>query len=689
MEHLADSIMNKVILNADCYKNALSSYEAEIYIKGHSEILNSNALVRYAPLLFPFDNKNKETIFELVTDTRFVAPNHFYHQFHAVNGNTILSDKQVNEVLNFLSLNTNPEIAYNNLFITPVALRAFKYYYFWVEDIIELNGEKIYKICVMPKQWSQKLICGYLYITDQINSIEKLDINGRMSFAEFNLTINFKKSYLQLYLPETAKLNLRYNTLGNSIECNYDFNFSYNSVSWTEYEDIENKDKFRLLDLSNYYHLTGDTIPVVRDTNYWNNKRKVPLTTEEQTLLSEPLVDRKNSSDSTSIQKYLRLTETLTNTMKFDLSSTRMRYSGLLNPFMFGYTKLDGVSFKQQLRVTKRFCNDKQFRFRPEIGFVFKRKEFFYKLAGDFVYSPEKIGTLSLTFANGNQNYSSEITNQIKELVKDSSFSFDKLNLKYYRDYYVDLRNKIELFNGMQMYTGLSYHHRTPVREGKELITDGDINKIINDNYNDFIPYIGISYTPYQYYKMDGKNKEYVQSFFPTFSLEYARGIPGVLESLSDYERIEADIQQEIDLGMLRQINYYVSGGFFTRQRSVYFADFRYFTRRHFPDSWNDGIGGVFQLLPGEWYNASNSYVQAHLMYESPFILMQLLKENASKHIFSERIYVSQLFTPYLPSYTEIGYGVGNHLFNIALFGGFEKGKYQGTGFRFAFELFQ
>ena len=375
--------------------------------------------------------------------------------------------------------------------------------------------------------------------------------------------------------------------------------------------------------------------------------------------------------------------------MRFDIHSTRMKYSGILNPFMFGYTKLDGISFRQQLRVSKRLKDDRQIRFRPEIGFVFKRKEFFYKLAGDWVYAPEKTGTLSLTFANGNQNYSSEITNQIKELVKDSAFSFDNLNLKYYRDYYADLRNKIELLNGLQLHSGLTFHHRTPVTNGKKLLNEGEIIDVIYDNYNDFIPYIGLSYTPYQYYRMDGRLKEYVQSCLPTISVEYARGIRGVLGSLSDYERIEADIQQVINMGLLKRFNYYVSAGFFTRQRSVYFADFRYFTRHHFPDSWNDRIGGVFQLLPGEWYNASNSYVQAHVMYESPFILMHLLKKEASKHIFTERLYLSQLFTPYLPSYTEVGYGIGNHLFNIAVFAGFEKGEYQRAGFRFAFELFQ
>ena len=105
----------------------------------------------------------------------------------------------------------------------------------------------------------------------------------------------------------------------------------------------------------------------------------------------------------------------------------------------------------------------------------------------------------------------------------------------------------------------------------------------------------------------------------------------------------------------------------------------------------------MFNLLAGEWFNASDKYVQAHVMYESPFVLFKFLRVNstrkflrvASRYILSERFYLSQLWTPVLPSYTEIGYGIGNHIFNIALFAGFDRWRYDGIGVKFAFELFQ
>ena len=62
-----DSIMRKVIEQADKYKTVVSRYEAEIYIKGKTEILKQNILMRFAHHLFPVDRKNKDMIFEMVS----------------------------------------------------------------------------------------------------------------------------------------------------------------------------------------------------------------------------------------------------------------------------------------------------------------------------------------------------------------------------------------------------------------------------------------------------------------------------------------------------------------------------------------------------------------------------------------------------------------------------------------------
>lgn len=683
----ADSIMREVIRRASLYENAIASYEAEIYIKGRTEILKQNYLMRFAHHLFPVNKRHKDIVFELVNRSQFHAPNNYQHDFKAVNGNSIPNSKKQKEVLTFLNLNVYAPTIYNEGIIMPVAPNAFKYYSFDLESIEDTTGLKIFKIRFLPKQWSQKLICGNLYIVDKSWTIDKIDVNGRFSFAEFNLVMSFSRDYRRFLLPEKAEVYLRYHVLGNAVASYYHSAFKYQAVEWVE-ADYEDKTE-KPLDLTRYFNLSSDTVPIIRDTAYWKTKRDVPLTPEEKKVYEDITDTAILESDTGNIKKYLKLTEKLTNTMNLDYKTTRLKYSGILNPFQMSYSGRNGITYRQKIRISKTFDKDRQLRFRPEIGYVFKRKELFFKVGGDWEYLPEKLGTLSLTIANGNQSYSSEIMKEINEQLKDSTFNFNDLNLKYFKHYYIEIRNNIELFHGFQLSAGLTYHRRVPVKKQSDVHVGDEVTDIIREKYFDFTPVIGISYTPRQYYWMDGHRKEYLYSYYPTFSLEFARSIPGILSSTGNYGCLEADIHQSINLGLSRRFNYHLSGGFYTAQKSTYFADFRYFARRYFPESWEDRFGGVFNQLSSVWYNASDKYIQGHFMYESPFILSQLFKPKASKYILSERFYFSQLWTPVLPSYTEVGYGFGNHIFNIALFAGFDKWKYQSIGFKFEFELFQ
>jgi hypothetical protein len=169
--------------------------------------------------------------------------------------------------------------------------------------------------------------------------------------------------------------------------------------------------------------------------------------------------------------------------------------------------------------------------------------------------------------------------------------------------------------------------------------------------------------------------------------LVYSKGIKSsIFNSNSNYDRLELDIQQKINFGLLKSFQYYIGSGVFTNTKSIYFADFAKFQKYNFPQSWNDPIGGVFHLLERDWYNASRSYIQGHFMYESPFAILKLFK-GVTQDILSERFYFSQLYTPVLPSYTEIGYGLGNFILNAGIFISLEKGKYHSFGIKAVFEL--
>jgi hypothetical protein len=149
---------------------------------------------------------------------------------------------------------------------------------------------------------------------------------------------------------------------------------------------------------------------------------------------------------------------------------------------------------------------------------------------------------------------------------------------------------------------------------------------------------------------------------------------------------VELDISQNIPTGLMNSLQYHVGAGVFVNQKTEYFADFVYFSKNNFPENWDDGLGGNFNILSRDLYNASDSYIQAHMMFEAPFLILKNIRF-ISDFADKERIYLSTLYTPQIISYTELGYGIGNRFFNAGLFTSFHKTKFRQVGVRAAFEF--
>jgi hypothetical protein len=151
-------------------------------------------------------------------------------------------------------------------------------------------------------------------------------------------------------------------------------------------------------------------------------------------------------------------------------------------------------------------------------------------------------------------------------------------------------------------------------------------------------PRVRLSWTPGQYYYMNGDRKVNLHSKYPSISVDWERGISGVLQSSGSYERVEIDLQHQISLGLMRDVYWRFGWGEFTNQKELYFVDFANLRRSNLPMGWSDDIGGVFQLLDGRWYNSSRKYIRGHLTYEAPFLLLRHLMKY-TQYVLNERLY--------------------------------------------------
>lgn len=666
----ADSIIVKTLEKRELHGNAIQSYDAKAYIKGTSVIKKKNMLLRHAPHFLYLDRKGKNNLTEALVHIHFHAPNLFTHRIQAINGNWLDVNDIQNRVMQFLNINIYNPTLFNNQVLLPGINDIFKYYRFEYVSSVDTLGQRIHRIQIIPLMNSQKLISGYLRIIDNRWTIFSFDISGRLEFTDFRIETEFGIPNDDFLLPQETKITFKTKLLGNEVINHYLSSFQYTSVS-EQPEDDFNPANY---DLSDYFSIGNDTLPIVKDSTFWRKNRPIPLSEDEASLYI-PNVQTKTSS----FDKYWNFYREVATPVRFNYNNTQFNYSGFLNPLKLAYSKNNGLAYRQKLQLNKRYRNGKELQFNPDVGYLFQRKEVYFSAPLQWVFQPRKFGEVYLTIGNRNQAYNSTIIEEIKSMVRDSiNFEYvDKLN--YYHHFYFESKLKYEITNGLLIHGGIDMDWYVPVEVEKRI-------ELISETYKVFSPEIKLMWTPGQYYRINGGKKEYINSRYPSFSLDYGRGIQGIWGSNSNYERIELDVQQKITFGLMNSFQYYAGMGCFTNTQSVYFADFKNFQNYNFPQSWKDPIGGVFHLLDGRWYNASNLYAQAHFMYESPLILLKLFK-GAIQDIFTERIYFSQLYTPVLPCYTEIGVGIGNFIINAGAFVSLNRGKFESFGTKITFEL--
>jgi len=687
----ADSIMLKVLENRDFYGKYIKEYSAIAYIKGDRYVKKKNVLYRYAPDFLYLDRKGRNAFVESIVDIRFKAPNYFTQQILAVNGSKISINDIRNRTMQFLNVNIYNPAIFNNQILIPGYKKIFKYYRFEYISAIDTLNHRIHQIRVIPKIRSQQLISGIFYVVDGLWTIYQVDIEGKWEFSKFRIETEFGLPEKDFLLPVKTNITFRLNLLGNEVINHYYSSFQYRDV---KKQDSDMQNKIINYDLSDYFNISIDTIPIVKDEKFWEENRPVPLTAYERSLIEDGEAKQQPSNVSNWWQgSWDYFSQEIVSSKRFKYNDSQMSYSGLINPFKLAYSRLDGIVYWQEFRYKKANQEGKELYFNPSIGFLFQRKQVYFKIPIQWLFQPMKMGEIRFTLQNRNQAYNSTFIGMIEKETPDS-IHFEDFNLKYYHHYTSGLRGQYEIMNGLLLDGGINYNWYVPVKNKNQTESDlrsdsnipKDVIDLVTDQYRIFLPTVGLTWTPRQFYRIIGKRKEYIGSNFPTLSMEYSWGVRGILGSKSNYDQLEADIQQKIPIGLMSNFQYYFSAGEFLKTSSLYFADFNLFQKRNFPQSWDDPIGGVFHLLRSEWYNASRSYIQAHLMYQFPYTLLRLFK-NVTKDVLAERIYLSQLYTPILPCYTEIGYGVGNFIGDAGIFVSFVKEKYESVGVSFTFEL--
>lgn len=709
----ADSIMEKVIFFAPFYESIVNEYRAELYIKGRVNIRKKNHIIRFLPTMFRIRKGVNEYMMETYSDLHFTAPDIYDQKVKAGVGTASEFWEADGRLLEYFHINIYSSTLLYDKLLSPLASNAKKYYTYYIDSIMGPEFNRQYKIRFIPKSKSFQLVGGYMVVSDNVWSVREIRFAGRSEMFRFdNLLQLGEVGAPDEFLPVRYMVEGSFRFLGNVIDGSYTASLKYSEISQKDTGREVEEQKKEKYDLTESYTLSNDTNAYQRDTAYFNSLRPIPLTQHEQSLYQDYFLRRDTvgvtkKKLNKNLEFWGQIGDALISRYTVNLDKLgSVRCSPLINPFLLSYSGSNGISYRQEFKYNRLFPGDRLLRIVPRIGYNFKQKEFYWRVRSDFDYWPRKRAALHIEVGNGNRIYSSDVLDDLKA-IPDSLFDFNQIHLDYFNDLYLNVEHSWEIVNGLTLDVGLSIHRRTEVERSNfdivfpdtpptRLVSDGQsylpgfdpeiLNKF-RHTYNSFAPRVRLTWKPGQYYYMNGDRKVNLHSKYPTVSVDWERGIKGVLQSSGSYERVEVDFQHNVPLGLMRDLYFRLGWGAFTRQEELYFVDFANLRRSNLPTGWNDDIGGVFQLLDGRWYNSSRKYVRAHAVYEAPFLLIRHLNKY-TQYVLNERLYFNMLFVPHLNPYLELGYGIGTHVFDFGVFTSFANWKYQEIGVKFTFELF-
>ena len=704
----ADSIMDKVIFYAPFYERMVDDYEAHLYIKGKVNIKRKNFILRYLPNMFRMRHGIRKYMVETYSDLHYTAPDIYDQKITATMGTASEMWEMDGQMPQFFHVNIYSSTLLYDKLISPLSPDARKYYRFRIDSVMGNNHNRSYRIRFMPRYKSFQLVGGYITVTGNVWSIREMRFFGRNEMLRFdNLVKMGEVGTADEFLPVRYDIESTFKFVGNVVEGSYTAMLDYKTISHhVASEQILRKRRKSKYDLTDSYTLRTDGQAVFYDTAHFNRLRPIPLQEDETQLYREyfekkvdTLQKKKPSKFQKTIDFWWNVGDALISNYTLDMKENgSVRFSPIISPVLMSYSASSGFAYRQRFYYTKLFGNDCYLQVAPHMGYNFKKKEFYWNVESHYDYWPEKRAALHLDFGNGNRIYNSQVLDDLKA-IPDSLFDFNQIHLDYFKDLYCNFSHSWEIVNGLTLDVGLSLHHRSEVERSKFVLKNpsnlegGNLNfdfealEKFRHTYNSFAPRVRLSYTPGQYYYMYGSRKINLHSNYPTFSVDYERGIDGIFKNSGRYERVEMDVQHHLILSPMRDLYWRLGWGTFTNQEELYFVDFANLRNSNLPMGWEDDMSGVFQLLDGRWYNSSRKYVRGHGVYEAPFLLLRHLRKY-TQYVLNERLYLNALVVPHLNPYLEVGYGIGTHLFDFGLFASFSNWKYERVGVKFTLELF-
>lgn len=751
-EDIAYDVVRKAIAMAPYYRNLVSEYEAEVYLKGTFKVDKLSWLVKRSIKDSPNPPKEGSLYMqETYNNVKFTAPDKFDQKVKMIRSNFPGEINSTDNILGFVSANLyQPKIGE---IILPLAPYALNHYQFKYEGYAFQDNRALVKVKVIPKRKSRQLVEGYMYIAEDYWNLHEIDFTVQSLAGPFRIKQTFGEVELNAWLPISQYFDIDANFLGNVARIQYVTSIKYSNVKINtkvkppvkidikeaeaakpaepepvkrnasqrqkkaDYrmeqllnkDNLTNREMYELqklmekqvrksdtlsnkLEVPNPLTITIDSSAAKADTVAWQLVRPVALDAEEFKVNRE--IDRKlqlnpDSAVADSAVK-VNLPKILYNGHRwYDAKKKQtIRFSGFGAPNEFRFNTVDGFvvgawgSYGKQYQANGIYI-------RQSAYYAFARKAPMGETDFRFSYANMNRGLASVRLGWISYDFNSDAG--ISPITNTSaSLWFGRNYMKLYENRYVSLSNRIDPFNGFEVYTSVSLARRVELQNNTDFIFYRQNVKWYTPNtpanegvtsqnlstHSAFEGSIRLRYTPYYHYRIRDGRKQMLYSRWPTFTVQVKKAFAEFFNTNADYVHWETMVSQTIRTGPSNRITYKFIYGDFASKRNLYFVDFKHFNTMRVPvviPSFNEG----YQNISYYRRSTSDSYAQAFLGYQSPYLALKYLPF-LSNRIWQENLQFAFLKTKGYKPYYEVGYFISQIgvVGGIGIFASFEGSQF-------------
>lgn len=681
-ENPANQIIRNTIAKRKDVLEKLSEYKANFYSRGLIKIKNAPKKVLGQDvdemLDVELDSTRSGIIYlsETISNIEYKKPRRLKEK--------ILASK-VSGDANGFSFNNATDVNYNfynntfdlgNTVISPIADYAFNYYKYKLEGTFyDDNKNLINKIQITPKRENDAAFSGYIYIVEDqwLIYATNVTITGkRTGIPPIDLlTLNQTFSYSEtdkIWALISQTIDYQYSLLGfkgdgkfTAVYSEYDFTPEFSDKNFTReilsFEENSNK----------------------KDSLFWNQKRPVPLTSEEST----DYVKKDSIQLIKESKPYLDSIDTKNNAFKlsnilggYTYQNSHKKYSFTIDSPLekISFNTVQGWHGSLGMHYTKRNKDEQRyFNISGNLNYGEADDRLRGTIAARFKFNNINDRYISLSGGIKTEQFNS--ANPISDKENEASTLFFEDNyMKLYDKSFVQGQYFQELFNGFRLNSTLALERRKALFNNTDYVMineDGDSytsNNPINEsnftskpfnthniaklNINATINFAQdyLSYPDGKYNIPNGK--------YPTLSLGYEKGFAAT-NSNYNFDQFKARLRQKIDAGNKGEFEYNILGGVFLDADNIAFMDYHHFNGNQTNVKLDGSYLNSFKNLPYYALSTNSNYAEFHAEHRfNGYILnkIPLLNKLNFNLILGANTAITQDNKPY----SELSIGVDN-----------------------------